>query len=100
DSAITTVSPTWQRFSSSCALKLRVRRMVRPYSRCCVTISTATTTVLFILLLATRPLLVRRGLRVSGIGGHQLPLSLQRFGPGDLASHSADARRVRQLPSG
>src|ERR687886_1386771 len=95
DSAITTVSPTSQRLSSSCALKLRVRRSVRPYSRWRVTISTATTTVLFILLLATRPTLVRRGLRASGIG--QLPLPLQRLDPRDLAAHRPHARRVRQL---
>src|SRR5438034_2245486 len=60
--------------------------------------STATTTVLSILLLATRPILVRRGLRVSGIG--QLALSLQRFDPRDVPSHGANARRIRQLARG
>src|SRR5207245_1020519 len=59
DSAISTVSPISQRLVSSWALKLRVRRSVRPYSRWRVTSSTSTTTVLFILLLATRPVFVR-----------------------------------------
>src|SRR5438105_6345737 len=97
DSAITTVSPTSQRLSSSCALKLRVRRRVRPYRRWRVTISTATTTVLFILLLATRPVFVRRGLRSSGIRS-QLPLALQGLDAGDIPPHGADPRRVGQLP--
>ena len=34
------MSPIWQRLASSCALKLRVRRRVRPYSRWRVTSST------------------------------------------------------------
>src|SRR5690242_21477796 len=59
--------------------------------------STATTTVLSILLLETRPILVRRGLRGSGIAG-QLPLALQCLDPRDLATHGADPRGVGQLP--
>src|SRR6202521_2916685 len=94
DSAMITVSPIWQRSPASCALKLRVRRSVRPYSRWRVTSSTATTTVLFILLLVTRPTLVRRGLRVSGM---EFLLTLECFYAGDIPPNGADARRVRKL---
>src|SRR5579859_6053365 len=98
DSSMITVSPIWHRSDSSWALKLRVRRSVRPYSRWRVTSSTATTTVLFILLLVTRPTLVRRGLRVSGMAERaQFLLSLQRSHAGDVPPHDANARRVGQL---
>src|SRR5689334_7400485 len=97
DSAIITVSPIWQLLVSSCALKWRVRRSVRPYRRWRMTRSTATTTVLFILLLATRPILVRLALRVSGIGSHQLALALERFDPRNVFSNRSDTRGVGQL---
>src|SRR5579859_55078 len=58
--------------------------------------STATTTVLSILLLLTRPTFVRLGLRVSGIT-HQLPLPLNRFCAGDVLAHGSNARGVGEL---
>src|ERR1700674_4288277 len=91
DSAMITVSPIWQRSAASCALKLRVRRSVRPYSRWRVTNSTATTTVWLILLLVTRPTFVRRGLRVSGmVARTQFLLALQRLDAGDIPPHDAN----------
>src|SRR5574337_596787 len=59
--AITTVSPSWQAFCSSCALILVRRRRILPYSGCVTTRSTTTVMVLSILLLSTRPVTVRSG---------------------------------------
>src|SRR6185436_9281109 len=50
-----TRSPMPHAFCSSCAFSLLVRRMTLPYSGCLTWSSTATTTVLFILSLTTRP---------------------------------------------
>jgi hypothetical protein len=51
---------------------------------------------LFILLLATRPTLLRRGFRLSGIA-HQLPLALQRSHARDVSADRPNARRIREL---
>src|SRR6185312_7755818 len=50
-----TRSPTTAALASSCALSLLVRRMTLPYNGCLTRSSTATTTVLSILSLTTRP---------------------------------------------
>src|ERR1700742_751330 len=66
-SAMRTVSPSLHSLFSSCAWTFVDRRTILPYSGCCTWRSSSTVTVFCILLLTTRPSIVRCVLLVSSL---------------------------------
>src|SRR5690554_5798481 len=106
-----TLSPIRHSSISSWAFNLVVRRMVFPNSGCLTSLSTATTTVLFILSLTTIPTRVLRCAR-SSIAGFQppsflllgfdlcLPFPEDRFYPGQIFPDHPYPPVIIQLPGG
>src|SRR5512143_1039093 len=93
-SAIRTVSPVLAVFSSSCAFTRRVRVTILPYTGCGTRRSIATTTVLCILSLTTRPVRVLRAPRSDRRASAPSPFVCVVSAIGLFPQHRLEARDV------